>query len=58
METDTPAGIDPHEWHDWGDEARYVFHERMGMAQDLEVPRGQALSVAVREARAAHEGER
>lgn len=30
-----PAGVDAHEWASWGEEARYVLLERLGVGDEL-----------------------
>ena len=51
-----PAGVDSHEWGTWGEEARYVFEERMGVGAELGMAEAHALRLAVVEARMVHAG--
>ena len=52
----TPAGVDAHEWASWGEEARYVYHERLGIGDELGMAEADALRLAVVEARMVHAG--
>lgn len=51
-----PAGVDAHEWASWGEEARYVFLERMGVGAELGMAEADALRLAVVEARMVQAG--
>ena len=51
-----PEGVDPHEWASWGEEARYVLLERLGVGDDQGMPETDSLRRAVVEARMAHAG--
>ena len=51
-----PAGVDRHEWESWGEEARYVFEERMGVGAELGMTEEGSLRLAVVEARMVHAG--
>jgi hypothetical protein len=52
-----PAGVDAHEWASWGEEARYVLLERLGVGDELGMAEADALRLAVVEARMAHAGQ-
>jgi len=51
-----PAGVDAFEWAGWGEEARYVLLERLGVGAELGMAEKAALPRAVVEARMAHAG--
>lgn len=51
-----PAGVDAHEWASWGEEARYVLLERLGVGDELGMAEADALRLAVVEARMVHAG--
>lgn len=51
-----PAGVDAHEWESWGEEARYVLLERLGVGAELGMAEADALRLAVVEARMVHAG--
>lgn len=51
-----PAGIQAHEWTSWGEEARYVCLERLGVGDELGMAETDALRRAVVEARMAYAG--
>jgi hypothetical protein len=51
-----PAGVDAREWASWGEEARYVYEERMGVGTELGMTEAAASVQALTEARLAHAG--
>ena len=51
-----PAGVDAHEWASWGEDARYVLLERLGVGDDLGMAEADSLRVAVVEARMVQAG--
>lgn len=51
-----PAGVDAHEWASWGEEARYVLLERLGVGAELGMAEADALRLGVVEARMVHAG--
>jgi hypothetical protein len=46
----TPKAYLPEEWREWGEEARYVFHERFGIGLELNMDEESAAKVARAEA--------
>lgn len=52
----TPAGVDAREWASWGEEARYVLLERLGVGDELGMAEADALRLALVEARMVHAG--
>lgn len=55
-EPDAPAGVDAAEWASWGEEARYVLLERLGVGDELGMAEADALRLAVVEARMVQAG--
>jgi hypothetical protein len=51
-----PAGVDAHDWASWGEEARYVLLERLGVGAELGMAEADALRLAVVEARMVQAG--
>ncbi len=51
-----PAGVDAREWASWGEEARYVLLERLGVGDELGMAEADALRLALVEARMVHAG--
>lgn len=51
-----PAGVDAHEWASWGEEARYILLERLGVGDELGMAEADALRLAVVEARMVQAG--
>lgn len=51
-----PTGVDAAEWASWGEEARYVLLERLGVGDELGMAETDAFRVAVVEARMVHAG--
>ena len=51
-----PAGVEAHEWASWGEDARYVLLERLGVGAELGMAEADALRLAVVEARMVQAG--
>lgn len=51
-----PAGVDAAEWASWGEEARYVLLERLGVGEELGMAGADALRRAVVETRMVQAG--
>ena len=51
-----PAGVEAHEWASWGEDARYVLLERLGVGVELGMAEADALRLAVVEARMVQAG--
>lgn len=51
-----PAGVDAAEWVSWGEDARDIFLERLGVGDELGMAEADALRLAVIEARMVQAG--